>query len=95
MIHLIKEIIHIEPYTITVRYNTGEILAIPFKERLQTWATSPDSPFSRLLQEDYFTQVQLDHEAETLVWPNGLDFCPDTLHDWALEATTSVSATPH
>lgn len=49
-------------------------------------ATTADSPFSQLLQEDYFSQVQLDLEAETLVWPNGLDFCPDTLYTWALEA---------
>jgi len=43
---------------------------------------SADSLFAQLLQEDYFIQVQLDPEAETLVWPNGLDFCPDTLYLW-------------
>jgi len=86
MIHLIKEILQVEPFTVTVRYNTGEVLSIPFKQRLQKWATTPDSPFSELLQEDYFSQVQLDPEAETLLWPNGLDFCPDTLYTWALEA---------
>lgn len=85
MIHLIKEILQVEPFTVTVRYNTGEVLSIPFKQRLQKWATTPDSPFSQLLQEDYFSQVQLDPEAETLVWLNGLDFCPDTLYTWALE----------
>ena len=86
MIHLIKEILQVEPFTGTVRYNTGELLSIPFKRRLQEWATVPDSPFAQLLQEDYFTQVQLDPEAETLVWPNGLDFCPDTLYMWGVEA---------
>ncbi len=88
MIHLIKEILQVEPFTITVRYNTGEVLSIPFKQRLQEWATTADSPFAQLLQEDYFTQVQLDPEAETLVWPNGLDFCPDTLYLWACENVT-------
>jgi hypothetical protein len=86
MIHLIKEILQVEPFTVTVRYNKGEVLSIPFKQRLQEWATIADSPFSQLLQEDYFSQVQLDPEAETLVWPNGLDFCPDTLYTWAFEA---------
>jgi len=29
-----------------------------------------------------FDRVVLDSEAGTLVWPNGEDFDPSTLHDW-------------
>ena len=29
-----------------------------------------------------FSQVRLDPEVHTLVWPNGADFDPATLHDW-------------
>jgi hypothetical protein len=29
-----------------------------------------------------FNQVQIDPEVKTLVWPNGADFDPATLHDW-------------
>ena len=29
-----------------------------------------------------FDQVQIDPETQTLVWPNGADFDPATLHDW-------------
>jgi len=29
-----------------------------------------------------FDQVALDTQAGTLVWPNGADFDPATLHDW-------------
>ena len=29
-----------------------------------------------------FRQVQVDPEVHTLVWPNGADFDPATLHDW-------------
>jgi hypothetical protein len=29
-----------------------------------------------------FDQVQIDPEVHTLVWPNGADFDPGTLHDW-------------
>lgn len=29
-----------------------------------------------------FNQVKIDPEVHTLVWPNGADFDPETLHDW-------------
>lgn len=28
----------------------------------------------------YFAQVRVDHEARTVVWPNGLDLAPEVLH---------------
>lgn len=31
---------------------------------------------------EFFNQVRLDRETGTLVWPNGADFDPTTLHDW-------------
>jgi hypothetical protein len=33
-----------------------------------------------------FNQVSIDPEVHTLVWPNGADFDPATLHDWPLYA---------
>ena len=30
-----------------------------------------------------FNQVALDPIAHTLSWPNGADFDPETLHNWA------------
>jgi len=38
-----------------------------------------------------FNQVRIDPEVQTLVWPNGADFDPATLHDWPMhiEALTA------
>jgi hypothetical protein len=33
-----------------------------------------------------FNQVRIDPEAHTLVWPDGADFDPATLHDWPQHA---------
>ena len=29
-----------------------------------------------------FSQAEIDPEVHTVVWPNGADFDPATLHDW-------------
>jgi len=38
--------------------------------------------YGPLRDPDVFRQVQLDPEVRTLVWPNGADFDPATVHDW-------------
>jgi len=34
---------------------------------------------------DYFAQVRVDHEAGTIVWPNGVDLDPDVLYEKAMQ----------
>lgn len=41
--------------------------------------------FGPLADLRMFDQVRLDQESGTLVWPNGADFDPATLHDWPEE----------
>jgi hypothetical protein len=38
--------------------------------------------FGPLRDQATFEQVRVDPEVHTLVWPNGADFDPATLHDW-------------
>jgi Protein of unknown function (DUF2442) len=38
--------------------------------------------YSPLQDEKFFKQVEIDPEIHTLMWPNGADFDPATLHDW-------------
>jgi Protein of unknown function (DUF2442) len=38
--------------------------------------------YGPLRNPNLFNAVKLDPEVHTLVWPNGADFDPATLHDW-------------
>ena len=63
-------------YTLQVTFDDGAVQVIDFLPVLEGEAFGP------LRDERMFDMVQIDPEARTLVWPNGADFDPETLHDW-------------
>jgi hypothetical protein len=68
------------PFTLRVRFDDETQQVINFRPVLA-------GELYRLLRDlALFNQVQLDPEAHTLVWPNGADFDPATLHDWPEQA---------
>ena len=64
------------PHQLRVSFEDGLSRVIDFKPIL--WGTL----YEPLLNPDFFSQVRLDPEVHTIVWPNGADFDPATLHDW-------------
>jgi len=47
--------------------------------------------YGQLRDEKLFNQVYIDPEVHTLVWPNGADFDPATLHDWPKDSKAMIS----
>jgi hypothetical protein len=66
----------VAPYTLRVGFDDGAERTIWFKPVLA------GELFEPLRDLSLFNQVQIDPEVYTLVWPNGADFDPATLHDW-------------
>src|SRR2546427_11790868 len=64
------------PYTLRVRFGDDTEQTINFEAVLAGELYRP------LRDLAVFNQVKLDPEVHTLVWPNGADFDPATLHDW-------------
>jgi hypothetical protein len=64
------------PYTLWIAFDDATEQVIDFRGVLT------GELFGPLGDLDLFNQVRIDHEIHTLVWPNGADFDPATLHDW-------------
>ncbi len=66
----------VEPYTLHVVFDDGVERVIDFRGVLAgpMYGAWRDEGMSR--------RVEIDPETHTLVWPNGADFDPETLHDW-------------
>ena len=66
----------VRPFTLQVTFDDGSKQTIDFHPILTGEIYSP------LKDEKFFNQVEIDPEVHTLVWPNGADFDPETLHNW-------------
>jgi hypothetical protein len=91
MIHPIYRVVSfaiVAPYTLRVTFDDTTTQVIDFSPILAGELYGP------LRDVALFNQVQLDPEVRTLVWPNGADFDPATLHDWP-EHFESLKALAH
>jgi hypothetical protein len=75
-IHRVSSFEILSSYTLRVRFDDRTEQVINFEPILAGELYRP------LRDLSLFNQVRLDPEVHTLVWPNGADFDPATLHDW-------------
>lgn len=79
MIHPIYHVVSFEivaPYTLRIEFDDATSQVIDFQPILEGELYRP------LRDLVLFNQVKIDPEVHTLVWPNGADFDPATLHNW-------------
>lgn len=66
----------VRPYQLRVKFDDHTEQLIDFEPVLAGELYGP------LRELEIFNRVKIDEEVHTLVWPNGADFDPATLHDW-------------
>ncbi len=79
MTHPICRVLSFEivaPHTLRVVFDDATERVIDFEPVLRGELYDP------LRDQSLFNRVAIDSEAHTLIWPNGADFDPATLHDW-------------
>ena len=66
----------VEPFVLNVGFDDRTQQQIDFRPVLH------GELYGALRDAAVFERVEIDPDAHTLVWPNGADFDPSTLHDW-------------
>jgi hypothetical protein len=85
-VYKVKSFAIVGPYTLSIGFDDDTLREIDFSPILQGELYGP------LRELRLFNQVRLDGEVQTLVWPNGADFDPATLHDWPSQSGEVSSA---
>jgi hypothetical protein len=83
MTHPILRVVAFEivaTYSIRVRFDDGTSRVINLEPVLAGELYGP------LRDPMFFRAARIDPESHTIVWPNGADFDPATLHDWPSHA---------
>jgi len=79
MLHTVKKVNYLEGYRLQLIFNDGKIKVVDFEDRLR----NARNMFLPLKDINFFKKVKSD--GTTLVWPNGLDLCPDVLYEIGVE----------
>lgn len=75
MFHTVKKVKYLEGYKLALVFDDGKIKIVDFEGRLK----NAKNMFVPLKDLNYFQKVRVD--GITIVWPNGLDLCPDVLYE--------------
>jgi len=74
--HHIIEVRYLFGYVLMMAFDDGALKIYDFESSLWGEMTQP------LKDVDFFKKVEIDHGA--LKWPNGADFCPNSLYEQAV-----------
>lgn len=74
MLHTVKKVQYLEEYKIKLSFDDKSVRIVDLEKMLK----SAKNMFLPLKNMDYFKQVKCD--GTTIIWPNGVDLCPDVLY---------------
>ena len=66
----------LDPYVVKVTFNDNKIKTINLEPLLY------GAYFEPLRNPELFRKVRVNKEIQTIEWPNGADFHPETLYNW-------------
>lgn len=75
----ITQVTHAGDYRLELVFDDGLKSTVDFRQRVLTRG----GIWSPLHNIAYFKQARIDPNLQTIIWPNGVDICPDVLYGLA------------
>ena len=79
MFRRITNVRYVKDYRLELTFSDGQQAELDLHDRI----VGRGGIFTALEDLNVFRLVRVDPEVKTLVWPNGVDFCPDVLYSEA------------
>ncbi len=73
----IKKVEYVEGYKLKLTFNDKKQKIVDLQKYKNM---GPETVFYPFRDLKFFKSVIVDKETETIVWPNGVDLCPDALY---------------
>lgn len=86
----IKKVDYLSDYKLKLTFTDGKIKIVDLKKYKNKGPETVFYPFSDL---EFFKSVRLDKHTGTIVWPNGVDLCPDSLYMMGKDMKENVKKT--
>lgn len=77
MLHTIKKVEYLEGYKLRLTFNDRKKKVVDLKRFSKSRRGTVFYPFRDI---EFFKTVTVDKSYGTIIWPNGVDLCPDTLY---------------
>ncbi|HSX37633.1 MAG TPA: DUF2442 domain-containing protein [Chlamydiales bacterium] len=74
MSHIVKKVEWLGEYKLKLHFDNGKIKTVDLASDMK----KAKNLFLDLVDIDYFKQVKCD--GYSIIWPNGIDYCPDVLY---------------
>ncbi len=78
MILAVTKVDQPRPFVLQLTFNDGAVKLVDFTKH---WAELNGPIFRQLRDPDFFNQVTLPPESETIEWPNGADLAAEYLYE--------------
>lgn len=89
--HTIKKVEYLNEFKLILTFNDKKIKIVDLKKYSKE---GPETVFYSFRDLDFFKSVKVDKHTGTIVWPNGVDLCPDVLYEVGTEVKEGKK-TPH
>ena len=76
----VSAVSYLEAYRIRVEFDDGAVKEVDLREELY------GEVFEPLKDVEFFKQVRVNSETNTIEWPNGADFAPEFLYEMGQES---------